>query len=269
MTSIAAAIRSVLETADPRDKAMRARAVARDWRAGRLVHAFDVAMPDRPARPAEPALLPPNRMPNRRKGGSLANRIAMLHAFAHIEFVAIDLAFDAAGRFGEGQPRDFVSDWLSVGADEAMHFALLERRLRALGSRYGAHPAHDGLWEAAEETAHDLMARLAIVPMVLEARGLDVSPATIERLESAGDARSAAILQRIYTDEIRHVGIGSRWFGRLCESLGFDPANEWQKLVKLHFRGRLKPPFNDSARSKAGLPRVVYTSLATMEPFPE
>ena len=269
MTGVGEAIRSVLLTADPRAKAMRARAVARDWRLGRLAHCFDAAMPDRPARSEKPELLPPNRMPGRRRGGSRANRIAMLHAFAHIEFVAIDLAFDAAGRFGRGQPPGFVSDWLSVGADEAMHFALLERRLKALGSFYGALPAHDGLWEAAEATRHDLLARLAIVPMVLEARGLDVSPSTIARLDAAGDGASARVLARIYADEIRHVGVGSSWFGRLCDSQGIAAAGHWQMLVKQHFRGALKPPFNDSARSKAGLPREFYASLASGEALPQ
>ncbi len=269
MTGVGEAIRSVLMTADPRAKAMRARAVARDWRLGRLAHRFEAAMPDRPARPEKPELLPPNRMPNRRRGGSEAKRIAMLHAFAHIEFVAIDLAFDAAGRFGQGRPAEFVSDWLSVGADEAMHFALLERRLVALGSGYGALPAHDGLWEAAEATRNDLLARLAVVPMVLEARGLDVSPSTIVRLESAGDDASARILARIYADEIRHVGVGSSWFERLCESAGIDAAKHWQLLVRGHFRGALKPPFNDSARAKAGLPREYYASLASAETLPQ
>ena len=157
-------------------------------------------------------------MPKRGKGGSERGRIAMLHALAHIEFAAIDLAFDLAGRFGAGFPPAFVDDWFDVGADEAMHFALLDRRLRALGSHYGALPAHDGLWEAAEATAHDALARLAVVPMVLEARGLDVTPATIARFEAAGDARSAAILGRIYRDEIRHVAAGTLWFRIGCES---------------------------------------------------
>ena len=155
-------------------------------------------------------------MPKRGKGGSERGRVAMLHALAHIEFAAIDLAFDLAGRFGADFPPAFTSDWLGVGADEAMHFALLDRRLRALGSYYGAMPAHDGLWEAAEATAGDVMARLAVVPMVLEARGLDVTPATIERFSAAGDERSAAILARIYRDEIRHVAAGCRWFKTAC-----------------------------------------------------
>jgi uncharacterized ferritin-like protein (DUF455 family) len=186
----------------------------------------------------------------------------MLHALAHIEFGAIDLAFDVVGRFGDGLPRDFVDDWFGVGADEAMHFALLDRRLRALGSAYGALPAHDGLWEAAETTAHDLMARLAVVPLVLEARGLDVTPATVARLEAAGDARSAAILGRIYRDEIRHVAAGTKWFKRIAESAGFEPSERFHWLIKTYFRGAIKPPFNDSARVEAGLPRDFYLGVA-------
>lgn len=260
--SIAAAIRSVLEAADPAAKVRRARHVARDWRLGRLDHRFDVAMPDRPARPAEPELLSPNRMPKRGKGGSGRGRIALIHALAHIEFAAIDLAFDLAGRFGAGYPRGFVDDWLSVGADEAMHFALLDRRLRSLGSRYGAMPAHDGLWEAAAETAHDPLARLAVVPMVLEARGLDVTPATIERFAAVGDIATARILRRILSDEVCHVAHGVNWFRFGCESAGIAPESHWQALVRRHFRGMLKPPFNDSAREAAGLPRGYYATLA-------
>jgi uncharacterized ferritin-like protein (DUF455 family) len=265
MKTLGAAIAGVMKIPVARQKAMATCALNRDWLAGRLAWTFDVAMPDRPGRPGRPEYLPPNRMPNRRRGGSPAARIAMLHAFAHIEFNAIDLALDAAGRFGEAMPHVFVTDWLSVAADEAMHFALLERRLQSLGSHYGALPAHDGLWEAAESTRDDLLARLAIVPMVLEARGLDVSPATVARLESAGDARSAAILKRIYSDEIRHVGIGSKWFLRLCREQNLVPGICWQNLVATRFRGALKPPFNDSARESAGLPREFYAPLAPLE----
>jgi uncharacterized ferritin-like protein (DUF455 family) len=219
-------------------------------------------MPDRPARPDAPVLLSPSHMPKRGKGGSDRGRIAMLHALAHIEFAAIDLAFDLAGRFGGAFPQAFTTDWLAVGADEAMHFALLDRRLRALGSCYGAMPAHDGLWEAAEATAHDPMARLAVVPMVLEARGLDVTPATVERFRAAGDERSAAILERIYRDEIRHVAAGSRWFKQGCEARRIAPVSEWQRLVRTYFRGLLKPPFNALARDEAGLSRDWYAALA-------
>ncbi|HEX8448646.1 MAG TPA: ferritin-like domain-containing protein, partial [Allosphingosinicella sp.] len=177
-------------------------------------------------------------------------------------YSAIDLAFDLAGRFGAEFPRAFVDDWFSVGADEAMHFALLDRRLRTLGSAYGDLPAHEGLWEAAAATAGDPLARLAVVPMVLEARGLDVTPAAVQRFEAAGDSRSAAILGRIYRDEIRHVAAGSKWFRWGCESSGIEPVATWKRLVGAHFRGVLKPPFNDSARDEAGLSRDYYSALA-------
>lgn len=262
MESLAAAARRVLLTADPAAKVKAARAAARAWRRGGLAHRFDVAMPDRPARPALPELLPPNRMPKRGRGGSERGRIALIHALTHIEFVAIDLAFDMVGRFGGGMPRGFADDWVAVGADEAMHFALLDRRLRTLGSGYGAMPAHDGLWEAAEATAHDVLARLAVVPMVLEARGLDVTPATIERVEAAGDAATAKILRRILTDEVRHVAAGARWFRLQCNAENRDSPESWRLLVNTYFRGALKPPFNDSAREAAGLTRDFYLPLA-------
>lgn len=262
MESIARACRRVLSTAEPRAKVKAARSAARAWRRGALAHRFDVAMPDRPARPDRPELLPPGQMPKRGRGGSERGRTALLHALAHIEFGAIDLAFDMAGRFGAGRPRAFVGDWLGVGADEALHFALLDRRLRGFGSHYGALPAHDGLWEAAAATRHEVLARLAVVPMVLEARGLDVTPPTVARFRGAGDERSAAILERIYRDEIRHVAVGTRWFMDLAESSGFEPVAHWQKLVAQYFRGSLKPPFNDSARDEAGLSREFYEGVA-------
>ncbi|WP_323809455.1 ferritin-like domain-containing protein [Sphingobium baderi] len=261
--SVGAACAHVLLTPHPRGKLMAARAAARAWRLGMLAHRFDAAMPDRPARPDTPELLPPNRMPRRGKIGSERARIAMLHALAHIEFVAIDLAFDLIGRFGGRFPAAFTGDWMQVGAEEAMHFALLDRRLRQMGSFYGALPAHDGLWQAAIETAGDALARLAIVPMVLEARALDITPATIERFEGAGDVTSARMLGRIMTDEIRHVAAGTKWFCAATERMGADPANHYQILVKRHFRGPIKPPFNDSARRQAGLTRDFYDALAT------
>jgi uncharacterized ferritin-like protein (DUF455 family) len=260
--SIAEACRGVLCAAAPAAKVRAARAAARAWRRGRLDWRFEIAMPDRPARPDRPLLLAPAAMPRRGKGGSERGRIAMLHALAHIELGAIDLAFDMAGRFGAEFPRAFIDDWIAVGADEAMHFALLDRRLKALGSAYGAMPAHDGLWEAAAATAGDALARLAVVPMVLEARGLDVTPTAVARFAAAGDARSAAILERIYRDEIRHVRAGSHWFESACAARRIAPVAHWRKLVGSHFRGRLKPPFNASARDEAGLPREYYEGVA-------
>jgi uncharacterized ferritin-like protein (DUF455 family) len=255
-------VRAVLETAEPAAKVRAARETARAWRRGGLAHRFDVAMPDRPARPATPELLAPNQMPRRGKGGSERGRIALLHALAHIEFVAIDLAFDMVGRFGGDFPRAFTDDWIAVGADEAMHFALLDRRLRTLGSHYGAMPAHDGLWESATDTAHDPLARLAVVPMVLEARGLDVTPETIIRFTAARDEASARILSRILKDEVRHVRAGTIWFEFACSAKGFVPESHWQSLVSRYFRGMIKPPFNDSARDSAGLTREYYQGLA-------
>lgn len=262
MQTIARAIRAALLTADPRAKCFAARAAARDWRLDRLAWDFDVAMPDQPAWPAAPELLPPGQMPKRGKGGSERGRIALWHSLAHIEFVAIDLALDMAGRFGAQMGRTFVDDFLAVAADEAMHFALLARKLDGLGSHYGALPAHAGLWEAAHATRHDVAARLAVVPMVLEARGLDVTPATLERVSAAGDAGGAKILARILDDEIRHVGIGTKHFLRCTEMVQAEPESLWQSLVKQHFRGHVKPPFNDSARLAAGLSRGFYAEIA-------
>lgn len=262
MTSVAEAIRAALLTGAPRGKVMATRALVRAWRRGALAWDFAAPMPDRPDWPAELELLPPNRMPKRGRGGSRRNAVALWHSLAHIEFAAIDLALDMAGRFGERMGRPFVDDFLSVAADEAMHFALIARKLRSLGAHYGMLPAHDGLWEAAATTRRDVAARLAIVPMVLEARGLDVTPATRERVLASGDWAGAKVLQRILDDEIRHVAIGTRHFVALCERQGKHPANHWKTLVSRHFRGTLKPPFNDSARLAAGLSRDYYAAVA-------
>ena len=260
--SVGEAIRAALLIGEPADKVMAARKAARDWRLGRLGFAFPVAMPHRPARPAEPQLLPPNRMPKRGRGGSERGRQALWHALAHIEFVAIDLALDMAGRFGAEMGPQFVSDFLAVAGDEAMHFALLDRHLRAMGSYYGALPAHDGLWQAAADTSHDVAARLAVVPMVLEARGLDVTPFTLERVRAQGDLVGSRILERILDDEIRHVAIGVKHFNSSAEKRGKSPESLWIALVRRHYRGGLKPPFNDSARSTAGLSLSACAALA-------
>lgn len=261
-TSLAEAARDVLLCGDADEKARLARAVAARWRAGELAAGAAVAMPDRPNRPARPELLLPRDMPRRSFKGE-RGRIALLHSLAHIELNAIDLAFDLAGRFaGEDLPRSFFDDWISVGDDEARHFAMLQARLATFGARYGDLPAHDGLWQAAEETRHDLMARLAVVPMVLEARGLDVTPAMIGRLTGAGDHESAHVLETIYTEEQAHVAAGTRWFAFLCQRRGEDAEAAFHRLVKRHFRGALKPPFNRPARDAAGLPPGFYEPLA-------
>jgi uncharacterized ferritin-like protein (DUF455 family) len=202
-------------------------------------------------------------MPKRRAGGERESRIALLHALAHIELNAIDLAWDLIARFApEHPPRAFFDDWVAVADEEATHHALLTGRLAELGAVYGDLPAHDGLWEAAAVTAEDFLARLAVVPLVLEARGLDVTPAMIERLERAGDAASAAVLRRIYEDEIAHVAAGRRWFGWACGERGLPPVATYQARVARYFKGTLKPPFNDAARSHAGLAPAFYAPLA-------
>lgn len=253
----------VLATVDADEKAAIARQVAAGWRDGQMTPEAPVTPPDRPARPTKPELCRPGDMKRRKAGGSIEKRIALLHALAHIELNAVDLAWDMVARFGNtGLPRRFIDDWVRVGDEEALHFSLLAARLRELGSSYGAFPAHDGLWQAASETAHDLLARLAIVPLVLEARGLDVSPPTIADLRRAGDQASAEILETIYRDEIGHVAIGKTWFDHVAAERGKDPQTTWQYLVRTHFRGRLKGPFNRIARDAAGFSAAFYEPLA-------
>ena len=221
------------------------------------------APPARPARPARPLLKAPRDVPKRKIGSDPQGRIALLHALAHIELNAIDLAWDIIARFAGGDlPRGFFDDWVTVADEEAKHFRALAKRLADLGAAYGDLPAHDGLWQAAEATADDLLARLAVVPMVLEARGLDVTPGMIAKLEGVGDHDSAAALRMIYSDEIGHVAIGMRWFDALARRQGLEPRETWQQLVRSRFKGALKPPFNDEGREAAGLPRDFYAPLA-------
>ena len=223
----------------------------------------DARPPDRPARPTRPRLLPPRDMPKRRAGGERESRVALLHAIAHIELNAIDLAWDLIARFAaETPPRAFFDDWIAVADEEAAHHGLLAERLAALGAAYGDLPAHDGLWEAAAGTAEDFLARLAVVPLVLEARGLDVTPAMIGRLERAGDLESGVVLRRIYRDEIAHVAAGRRWFEWACRREGISPVETYHNRVRRYFKGALKPPFNEDARSQAGLSAAFYAPLA-------
>lgn len=261
MTPVGEAISAALLTGEARAKVKATRQLVRDWRRGLLAAEFTGPMPDRPAWPDELELIAANRMPKRGMG-SERGRIALWHSLAHIEFVAIDLALDMAGRFGRAMGRGFVDDFLAVAADESMHFALIDRKLRLLGSHYGALPAHAGLWEAAFDTRHDVAARLAVVPMVLEARGLDVTPGMRDRMLAQGDSSGARLLQRILDDEIRHVAVGAKHFNEWCRKGGIEPENCWKTLVARHFRGVLKPPFNDSARLAAGLSREYSHAVA-------
>jgi uncharacterized ferritin-like protein (DUF455 family) len=249
---------AVLCAADPAEKVALSRDLSALWRTGRLP-VGQAAPPARPARPERPLLRPPRDMQRRRNLGVTSGRLALLHALAHIELNAIDLGWDIVARFcDENLPRQFFDDWVGVASEEAEHFALVESRLAALGGAYGDLPAHDGLWEAAAATAHELIARLAVVPLVLEARGLDVTPDMIRRLERAGDHASASILHRIYVDEIGHVAVGVRWFRRLCRERDLDSAQTFRDRVQCYFVGALKPPFNHAARGQAGMPAEFY-----------
>jgi uncharacterized ferritin-like protein (DUF455 family) len=174
-----------------------------------------------------------------------------MHAIAHIEFNAINLAADAAHRLRD-MPPGYYGDWIGDAADEARHYTCLQEYLRTQDCGYGDYPAHGGLWEMAERTAHDVLARMALVPRVLEARGLDVTPAMIERLQAAGDREAAGILQIIYREEIGHVAAGSRWFRYLCAQRDLEPRSTFRELVRTHFTGELRGPFNMEARILAG-----------------
>ena len=203
-----------------------------------------------PGRPERPLLVAPRDVAQRGLG-TAAGRAALIHAIAHIEFNAINLALDAAWRFRDLPPQ-FTLDWIGVAADEARHFRMLQARLRELGHQYGDFPAHDGLWEMAEKTAGSVLERMALVPRVLEARGLDVTPGMILRLRSNGDEASAAVLEIILAEEVGHVAIGSRWFAWCCEREGVEPGATFIALLRGVGRGSLRGPFNLPARQAAG-----------------
>lgn len=262
----------VLTTADGRAKTALAHAHAATWRASRAagmpLPVGVAAPPDQPARPAKPELLDPRDVP-RRRPGSPTGRTALLHAVAHIELNAVDLHWDLIARFSAvSMPPGFYDDWVQAADDEAKHFNLLCDCLETHGSFYGAMPAHAGLWRAASDTADDFMGRLAVVPMVLEARGLDVSPAMIELFTQAGDAQALAALQTIYAEEVAHVAYGSKWFNWLCGRDGLDPKDTFHKLVRKYFHGSLKPPFNEAKRAEAGIPPDFYWPLVNRSDLP-
>jgi uncharacterized ferritin-like protein (DUF455 family) len=253
---------AILSNPSPQAKAAASHALAAAWGEGSMAVGHSEP-PLRPARPVRPLLCQPRDMPKRRHFGSRAGRTALLHALAHIELNAIDLAWDLIARFsGHGLPRAFFDDWVGVAAEEARHFLLIAARLADFGVDYGDLPAHDGLWEAAAATAGDLLARLAVVPLVLEARGLDVTPVMAARLAQVEDRESAAVLRIIYEEEVGHVAVGQRWFETLCQAAGLAPEQVFHDRVRRCFRGELKPPFNRAAREAAGLPERYYEPLA-------
>ena len=203
-----------------------------------------------PGRPASPPLVLPRALP-RRDLGSREGHGAFVHAIAHIEFTAINLALDAIVRF-PGMPRAFYSDWLRVAAEEATHYALLATHLGTLGWRYGDFDAHGGLWDVAERSAGDVLLRMALVPRVMEARGLDVTPGMIRRLEAIGDTAGARILERILEDEIGHVAVGSHWFRHVCEARDLDPEPTFERLVNEALGAARPGAVNRPARRAAG-----------------
>lgn len=262
-SSLRAAAAAVLTTPAPEEKCARTHAIASAWRLGQMTEIGPPIAVARPARPERPEQRPPRDMPRRGRAGGIRGRIALLHALAHIELNAVDLAWDILARFDiRDLPTEFFSDWIAVADDEARHFELLSARLADFGAAYGDLPAHGGLWEAAEETAHDLLARLAVVPLVLEARALDVTPGTVANLMRAGDTATAAILTALLDDEIRHVAAGRRWFELVCAARGLAPVATYHQLVQRHFRAALRPPFNADARNAAGLTPDFYEPLA-------
>ena len=234
------------------DKVACVHALHADWLAGRIDLApTAVRVPiDQPGQPEKPERVPPQQVP-RRRTDTLAGRAALVHALAHIEFNAINLALDAAYRFPD-MPPDYYADWLSVAEEEAQHFELLAAHLATLGHAYGDFPAHNGLWDMALKTAHDPLVRMALVPRVLEARGLDATPLIVEKLKAVKDTRMVEILAVIERDEIGHVAIGSRWFAWLCAARGLAPEATFRQLLSEYDAPPLKPPFNLAARRKAG-----------------
>ncbi|HEX7907829.1 MAG TPA: ferritin-like domain-containing protein [Paraburkholderia sp.] len=248
---------------DPPTKAAAARALHAGVLEGRMTWATHLELDEPaglPGRPARPELVEPRKL-GRRSMQSPQGRAVLLHALAHIEFNAINLALDAVWRFA-GMPAAFYTDWLKVAAEEAYHFSLLTTRLAEYGHAYGDFPAHDGLWDMCERTRGDVLARMALVPRTLEARGLDASPPIRARLLQAGDQASAAILDVILRDEIGHVLIGNRWFRHLCDEGGLDPHETYTRLADQYHAPKLRGPFNFEARRDAGFDDAELAALA-------
>lgn len=241
-----------LRASAPTAKVACVHALQADWLAGRIAPDADAGRTpiDRPGQPEKPLLVSPHKVP-RRRVDTLPGRAALIHALAHIEFNAINLALDAAHRF-VGMPVAYYADWLRVADEEALHFDLLNAHLATLGHAYGDFPAHNGLWDMALKTAHDPLVRMALVPRVLEARGLDATPLIVGKLKAANDMRMVEILAIIERDEIGHVAIGSHWFGWLCAARGLEPEATFRQLLVEYDAPPLKPPFNLAARRAAG-----------------
>ena len=241
----------VLGLADPAEKANQARALFEALAPEQIdPQAIFDEPPALPGRPPRPRLVPPKQVPVR-SPFTHEGRAALLHAIAHIEFNAINLALDAVWRF-PAMPHEFYRDWLRVASEEALHFTLLREHLRTLGHDYGGFDAHDGLWLMAQRTAGDIVARMALVPRTLEARGLDATPPLQAKFARAGDARAVEILGIILRDEVGHVAIGNHWYRWLCTRDGLDAEAHYPLLAVRYAAPRLRPPFNFEARRAAG-----------------
>lgn len=246
-------VAEVLVISEPSAKCEAIEKLYGEWLAGGINPGPAAAGEDsllEPGRPDKPLLVSPRELP-KRSLHTPDGRVAFMHAIAHIEFNAINLACDAVYRF-HGMPVEYYGDWLSVAADEARHFMLLSEYLSGQGRTYGDYPAHGGLWDMALKTRHDVLIRMALVPRVLEARGLDVTPTMIGKLRAVGDIAAAGILEVIYREEIRHVEIGSRWFRYFCEQRRLEPERTFFQLVEEYLAGELRGPFNVAAREQAG-----------------
>lgn len=266
MKSLSQMAVDVLTTADGREKTALSRDYAKAWfaapSAGETVTIGSATPPMQPSRPARPELLSPRDVP-RRRPGSPQGQIALLHAVAHIELNAVDLHWDIIARFADIEmPIGFYDDWVKAADEESKHFNLVSDCLEDLGSHYGALAAHAGMWRAAEDTAEDFMGRLAVVPMVLEARGLDVTPGMIDVFKRAKLDKVVEALEVIYAEEVGHVAYGSKWFHFLCGRHNHDPKDVFHELVRKYFPGGTKPPFNEEKRAEAGLPPDFYWPLA-------
>jgi uncharacterized ferritin-like protein (DUF455 family) len=265
MTNLHAAAKACLDARDPAEKLLLSHATWQALRAGELRPDATSAAPEPitdPGRPSRPRLVPQRQVPQRGLG-TPEGRAALVHAIAHIEFNAINLAWDAVYRF-RGFPEDYYRDWASCAHDEARHFAMLDERLAELGHAYGDFDAHNGLWEMAGKTAHSDIARMALVPRVLEARGLDVTPGMIERLRAVGDERTIAILEVILREEVAHVAAGTRWFRWCCGRDALEPRATFVQLLRDYMGGNLRGPFNHAARFAAGFDAEEMDQLAAL-----
>jgi len=235
---------------DPLEKVEQTQDLYRRWLAGELIISDEnLTVPDEPGRPDKPELVAPRDLPRRRNSKDSGNA-SLLHAITHIEFNAINLGWDAVARFA-GMPRQFYDDWARVAFEESQHFTLLRDHLLSLGFDYGDFPAHSGMWDMAKKTHHDPLIRMALVPRVLEARGLDVTPKMMNKLRGNGEHRAVEILEIILEEEIGHVKIGTHWFNYLCELRDVDPLETFKDLLDNYFSGELRGPFNTEARKLA------------------